>query len=226
MKREPNEKPSADDASDFLSFIDSVLTKKNALLSGYVVDYDNDVREEVRSHIFYSWLASTDEFPRICPYLKKKGLARKFPESIDIYMAKCAALLYLRHCRFCANPGQLIRTTKAISKNALKHIDALTDLLNSDLQMESYSDCVDLKKLLERLKQELLGDVPTTYPRSAHGNLLGKRLVIDAHQILEILIGKAPTFVVCQLVSVVYEVTDQQVTRYTREIRKSVKTHI
>ena len=45
MKREPNEKPSADDASDFLSFIDSVLTKKNALLSGYVVDYDN---EEVR----------------------------------------------------------------------------------------------------------------------------------------------------------------------------------
>jgi hypothetical protein len=91
--------------------------------------------------------------------------------------------------------------------------------------MESYSDCVDLKKLLGRLKQELLGDVPTTYPRSLHGDLLGKRLVIDAHQILEVLIGKAPTFVTCQLVSAVYEVTEQQVTRYTREIRQSVKTH-
>lgn len=122
MRHKSNPKPSSGDASEFLDLVDSVSIKNNALVPGFIIDYDDVVREKVKSHKFYAWLISTDEFPRIFPYLKKKHLTGEFPDSIDIHIARCAALVYIRYCRFYSHPDRLIRTTQATSEKALKHI--------------------------------------------------------------------------------------------------------
>lgn len=217
MEYKSSQKPSSYDASDFLKLTESLR---------FVINRDDVAREKVKAHKFYAWLVSTAQFPRISPHLKKKHLTGEFPYSVDIQVARCVAMVYISYCEFSSHPDQLIRTTQATSEKALKHINALAEMCNADLQMESYLDSVDLKRLLDKLKRELMDDIPTTYPRSSRGDLLGKRLVIAAHQYLEIIFGEAPTFVTCQLVSTVYEVTSQQVRRYTKKIKQSVKPHI
>lgn len=208
--------PTSEDAVSFRKAVEAGFTKKNALSPAYLIDFDSETREKVLSHKFYKWLASERKFQKVLNYLSAKNLESEFPDRRKIEMAYCVATLYPGYYFYSSNPEKLASTTEATGSKALKNTDALLDLLDCGLQMESLSDITSLRILLLRLKLELSGKLPTTYSKSKHGDLLGMRLVMDIHNIIKDLIGEAPTFVICQLVSIMHNVSEQQVRRYIK----------
>ena len=210
--------PTSEDAIKFRDAVDAGLIKRNALRPGYVIDYDSEVREKALSHKFYKWVAFSPEFKSVVRHLSCGGFMDEFPERKKLELAKCVAMVYLAYCFYSSHPEKLARTTKSTRLKALKSTDDLLYLLDCDLQMESLSDVTKLKILLLRLKLELSGDLPTTYPTSSRVDLLSRRLVLDMYCLIKNLIGEAPIFVIWQLVETIHKVRELQVIRYIKEI--------
>jgi len=210
--------PTYQDAINFHREVNAGLTKRNHLLPGCLIDYDHEVKEKVKSHDFYTWVDSSPEFQSVIRHLTDIGLMGDFPDRRKIEIAQCVAFIFISFTKYSANPGWIQRTTKATGVKASKIINKLLDLFDRDLQMEDFSDSEDLRRLLQKLKLELSGDLPTTYPSSIRGDLLSRRLVMDTYDCIKNLIGKTPIFVIWQLVETIHKVKEQQVKRHIKEI--------
>jgi hypothetical protein len=211
--------PTPEDAKKFRDAVDAGLTKRNALSPRYVIDYDSEVRDKVLSHKFYKWLDFSPEFNSVVRYLSNGDFMDEYPERKKLELARCVAMVFPTYCFYSSHPEKLARTTKSTKSKALKNTDNLLELLDCDLQMESLSDASNLKILLLRLKLELSGDLPITYPTSSRVDLLSRRLVLDMYYLIKkIFIGEAPIFVIWQLVETIHKVKELQVKRYIKEI--------
>jgi hypothetical protein len=172
MDEKLNSKPTSEDAIEFQEAVDSGMAKKK-LLFGAMFNYDSDVRDKASKLKFFLWLSSQRKFIKVIQYLSIKGLTENFPDRAKIEIAKCVASVYEEYCFFSSWPRALKGTTKATKSKAIDSAKSLLCLFEKDLQMESFLDIIELKRLLRKLKSELSGDIPVTYPRTKRSDLLG-----------------------------------------------------
>ena len=214
--------PTSEDAINFLQVIKDGFTKKNHLSPQYPIDYDSEVQEKVFSHVFYKWLGNPPlKFQKALQYLSDKGLAGEFPERTKIEIARCVALVFVSYSTYSTHPEWLKRTRKSTGKEALASVNNLLALFDGELQMERYADSSKLRELLQQLKGEITGEIPTTYPTSKNSDFLGMQLVKDMYYVIQDLIGDASPPIVFRLVSIIHKVPKLQVRRYITQIKSN-----
>jgi hypothetical protein len=63
--------PSKEDAIDFVKLVDSARAKKgNALSNVYILDVDEEVREEITNHGVYKWVHSHRKYSKVIQRLR------------------------------------------------------------------------------------------------------------------------------------------------------------
>ena len=133
--------PSKEDAIDFVKLVDSARAKKgNALSNVYIIDVDEEVREEITNHGVYKWVHSQRKYSKVIQRLRDKGLTGEYPPRLEIEIAYCIARILHMYIIFKSHPESIRRTTEACATKALKNVKELQLLLDTELQMENFMD--------------------------------------------------------------------------------------
>jgi hypothetical protein len=223
MAINPKSLPTKEDAIEFAKLVDSARVKtRNALANVYILDVDEEVREQITNHSVYKWVRSHRDFHGVIRRLKEKGTTGEYPLRLEIEIACCIARILHMYIIFKLHPERMKRTTAASATKALKHIKELQILLQADIQMENFMEKVELSILLEKLNLELLGDTTTTYRKSKRGDVLARRLVVELYQLLNGLLGDVVASEISDLVSIMHPVKEQSARRYIKNL--SVKS--
>jgi hypothetical protein len=149
--------PSKEDAIEFVKLVDSSKSKTNALREDLLLDCDEEVRNKVTNHSTYEWIHSHRKFHKVIQRLRDKGLTGEYPPQLEIEIAYCIAPILHMYIIFKSHPESIRRTTEACATKALKHVNGLQLLLDTELQMENFMDSVELRILLDKLNLELSG---------------------------------------------------------------------
>ncbi|RDH84505.1 MAG: hypothetical protein DIZ80_03225 [endosymbiont of Galathealinum brachiosum] len=114
-------------------------------------------------------------------------------------------------------------TKKSIQKAALKPTIQLIELLSNDLQMENLMDGIKLRQLLERLKDELTDEAPTSYPKENKGSLIDKEVITQLYDLLISNFNKASTTAIIHLCSLYgLNIEDRQIKRHLKDHRQYI----
>ena len=164
----------AESAADFLKLFESNPIKparQNSLMKrpGYCRELTQD---KVWLHPFFLSLVEKRKFQKAIQYLSEKDLVGDCLAEIEVDVAKIMAIIAQEHCLYTNFPNLLKGTAEAKSSKSLLNINSLLSLLESELQMEQFTDTEALKGLLIKLKNELTGEIPATYSRSKRGDIL------------------------------------------------------
>ncbi len=209
--------PTTREAADFSDLVYEALTKTNALLPGFDLDYRADLREAISSHVFFQWISSSRKFQNACTYMESKGYFGVFPDSASIKIAHSTVISFLKFHRYTDNPEKLNISGSPEAKKAVRLISALQPLLMGGVG-RGVTGNLELITMLAKLKTELTGEAPETISISGKGDVMGFHLVKDTIFCLEMYFDAAPVPVVTNLVSLVYEVSEQNVRRYKRKL--------
>jgi hypothetical protein len=218
MAIDPPPLPSEVDAIEFYKLVDSARVIKNALRNTRPMDDDGILREEITNHSIYVWVLSHREFHRVIRYLEGKGITGDYPPSLKIEISYCIARMLHMYIILKLHPERIKRTTAASAAKALKHINELQILLGADIQMENFMEKIELSILLKKLNLELSGETTTTYLKSKKGDVLAMKLVAELYRLISKILGEAPTYVMSELITIMYPVSGQSVRRYVKKL--------